>query len=60
MDDKENIIKNIITETIEELQGLLKEGDRLVIMPKSARLERWGRVKALGTLTVASFLAGEK
>lgn len=58
--EEKDIIKNIITETIEELQSLLKEGDRLTIEPKSARLVYYGKLKALGTEVVASFLAREK
>ena len=56
MEDKKDLIKDVIRETIEELQSLLQEGDRLTITPKSARLVRWGKVKALGTLTVVAFL----
>ncbi len=52
---KEDIIKDIIA----ELQSLLKEGDRLTITPKSARLVQWGELKALGVDVVAVFLARE-
>lgn len=59
---KEEIVmgeKDII-ETIEELQSLLKEGDRLTITPKDARLVYYGELKALGVDVVAVFLAKEE
>ena len=51
--------KDIIKETIEELQSLLKEGDKLTITPKSARLVQRDYLTALGVETVAVFLARE-
>jgi len=57
--EEKNVVKDVIMETIKELQGLLGEGDRLTITPKSARLVRWGSVKALGVDVVTHFLAKE-
>ena len=51
--------KDVIKETIEELQGLLREGDKLTITPKSARLMHWGYLEALGTDVVVVFLTRE-
>ena len=59
MEEDDVVVKDIAKETIEKLQGLLREGDRLTITPKSARLVQWGYLTALGTLTVASFLVRE-
>lgn len=56
---EKDIIRNIITETIEKLQTLLREGDRLTITPKSARLVCYGELKALGVDVVAIFLTRE-
>lgn len=50
----------IIVEIIKLLQGLLRDGDRLTITDKDARLVRWGSVEALGVSTVVSFLAEER
>lgn len=57
--EEKDIIKDVITETVEELQSLLREGDRLTITPESARLVCYGRLDALGTEVVAVFLARE-
>ena len=57
--DEKDVIRDIVKETIEELQSLLREGDRLTITPKSARLVCYGELKALGVETVAVFLARE-
>lgn len=57
--EEKDVIKDVITETIKEFQGLLRDGDRLTITPESARLVCYGELKALGTSTVASFLARE-
>ena len=56
---EKDTIKDIITETIEELQSLLREGDRLTITLKSARLVCYGKLEALGVDVVAVFLARE-
>ena len=58
--EEKDIIKDVIEETVEELQGLLREGDRLTITPKSARLVCYGKLEALGVDVVAVFLAREK
>lgn len=55
--EEKDVIKDVIQETIEELQSLLREGDRLTITPKSTRLVYYGELKALGTDVVAVFLA---
>lgn len=57
--DKKDTIRDVIEETIEELQSLLREGDRLTITPKSARLVCYGKLEALGVDVVAVFLARE-
>ncbi len=58
--EEDDVVKDIIKETIEKLQSLLRDGDRLTITSGSARLVQWGKVKALGTDVVAVFLVREE
>lgn len=60
MGEEKDVVKQVVVETIEKLRGLLREGDRLTIAPKSTRLMQWGSVKALGVDVVAHFLAKEE